>query len=233
MAPHDSRLALTGEGMDGLKRLGIQHRAYLRRGTGGSWVLSVENFMYPRVIANANLGTGETSPQTAELDCVLRKSDLETYGRWKGSPDGTLWTDVRNVGYLASETARREEHERLVAEKRRRVFDNERLMRTALAAVIAGLLLVAILELSGGYYSFLRWLVLSSSLLLSMLAVRAGGWLWVPGLAAAAVLWNPFAPIILSRGEWLPWDVLGAAFFGSFAVWSRRRPVLEGRASLS
>lgn len=153
--------------------------------------------MYPRVLATADLGGADSPPRSEELDRILRQSELETNGRWNKDPDGTIWVDVSNAGFYARDKARRDEQrekdERFAAEKRRRTIDQERIIRTALAAATAGLLLAAILELPGGYYSFLRWFALGSSLLLSMLVVRAGGWLCAGSRRGGSPV-EPFCP---------------------------------------
>lgn len=88
-------------------------------------------------------------------------------------------------------------------------------------AVIAALiLLMALRDWPYGYYQFLRLVVCAVSIYVAVMAYQwQRVWaVWLFGMTA--VLFNPFAPIHLSKDLWQPIDVLFAVFFlaGAFLL---------------
>lgn len=94
-------------------------------------------------------------------------------------------------------------------------------LRTVAAVVGAFLALIAITNLPYGYYTFARIAITAISVILIVFSVRAGVGGWLFGLIPVAILWNPIIPVYLSRGAWLPLDLLATAFFLCFAIFTR------------
>lgn len=83
------------------------------------------------------------------------------------------------------------------------------------ALIVAIMLLVAILPLPYGYYTFLRWATCGVAVFIAFNAYRWGK-TWATWLfGAIAVLFNPFVPIYLTKEIWQPIDVVGALLFGA------------------
>ena len=72
-------------------------------------------------------------------------------------------------------------------------------------AVLLGLLLLG----SEGYLG-VRYTVSILALITAVFAVQARAWLWLPPLAAVAVLWNPVLPFEFSGQLWIAGHVLAA-----------------------
>ena len=75
------------------------------------------------------------------------------------------------------------------------------------------MLLLAVAPLPYGYYQFLRWVICAVAV---FVAVTAYSWkqqwaTWLFGIIA--ILFNPIAPIYLTRAIWQPIDLTGAAMF--------------------
>ncbi|NTG01681.1 hypothetical protein G6L30_16290 [Agrobacterium rhizogenes] len=86
-------------------------------------------------------------------------------------------------------------------------------------AVPAALLVVAILPLPYGYYTFLRCVVTLSAVIVAWSRYKTKGSVnWeVVLMALVAILFNPLVPIWLSRPLWLPIDLLSGGIFIYFA----------------
>ncbi|MBP9781079.1 hypothetical protein KBC89_00295 [Candidatus Woesebacteria bacterium] len=83
----------------------------------------------------------------------------------------------------------------------------------AVAIIVGFLLLLAILPLPYGYYTFLRLTVFVSSLFLAyQLYVKKRLNLSIV-LTGLALLFNPVIPVYLSREFWLPIDLVSAGIF--------------------
>jgi len=84
----------------------------------------------------------------------------------------------------------------------------------------AALLALALAPWPYGYYQVLRIVVTGWAVFLAWDQYQqAKAWtMWVIGFAAIAVLFNPVAPIYLSRGTWAVLDLAGALAFAAFAV---------------
>ena len=64
-----------------------------------------------------------------------------------------------------------------------------------------------------GYYTFLRWITCISSILVAFQAFENNiDWAKVVFIVIA-ILFNPLAPIYLSRSIWIPLDIVTAIFF--------------------
>jgi len=71
----------------------------------------------------------------------------------------------------------------------------------------------AIAEWPYGYYTFLRWITCISSILVAFQAFEKNiDWAKVVFIVIA-ILFNPLAPIYLSRNTWVPIDIITAILF--------------------
>jgi len=71
----------------------------------------------------------------------------------------------------------------------------------------------AIAELPYGYYTLLRWITCITSILVVLQAFEKNiDWAKVVFIVIA-ILFNPLAPIYLSRSTWIPLDVITAILF--------------------
>lgn len=81
------------------------------------------------------------------------------------------------------------------------------------AVASAILLLVALGDHPYGYYTFLRWAVTSAAVLVAVVAQRSTSqWATWP-FAGIAILFNPIAPVYMSRQSWRPIDIICAIGF--------------------
>jgi hypothetical protein len=79
--------------------------------------------------------------------------------------------------------------------------------------VVAAALLIAMMHLPYGYYTFTRILTCGFSILIAVLSFRetgAAGKTWAVVFIVIAIAFNPFIPLRLSRFTW-PYLDLGAA----------------------
>jgi len=71
----------------------------------------------------------------------------------------------------------------------------------------------AIAEWPYGYYTFLRWITCITSILVVLQAFEKNiDWAKVVFIIIA-ILFNPLAPIYLSRSTWIPLDIITAVLF--------------------
>ena len=71
----------------------------------------------------------------------------------------------------------------------------------------------AIAEWPYGYYTMLKWITCISSILVVLQAFEKNiDWAKVVFIVIA-ILFNPLAPIYLSRSTWMPLDIITAIFF--------------------
>ena len=71
----------------------------------------------------------------------------------------------------------------------------------------------AIAEWPYGYYSLLRWITCITSVLVAFQVFEKNiDWAKVVFIVIA-ILFNPLAPIYLSRSTWIPIDIITAIFF--------------------
>jgi uncharacterized protein DUF6804 len=76
----------------------------------------------------------------------------------------------------------------------------------------------------GGYMELLALAVFSASLLLVAQTAIGRKYFWAVAFAAIAVLFNPFAPLTLSRTTFLVLDAVCTWFFILSLTWSWREP---------
>ena len=76
----------------------------------------------------------------------------------------------------------------------------------------------------GGYMELLALAAFSAALLLVAQAALGGKYLWALAFAAIAVLFNPFAPLTLSRTTFLVWDAVCIWAFIVSLILSWREP---------
>ena len=86
-------------------------------------------------------------------------------------------------------------------------------------ASIAGLFLAVLWRPSGNFQLLLEFVVCAGAILVALDAVRAEEYVWATGFVAIALLFNPVAPVVLSREMffWLGW-VSVATFLASLVV---------------
>ena len=71
----------------------------------------------------------------------------------------------------------------------------------------------AVAEWPYGYYIFLRWITCIASILVAFQAFEKNiNWAKVVFIIVA-ILFNPLAPIYLSRNTWIPIDIITAILF--------------------
>lgn len=99
------------------------------------------------------------------------------------------------------------------------------------AAVAAVMLMVAVGYQPSGYYDWLRWVVFVSAIATAVISDR-GGRSPVVTLVfiVIALVWNPLIPVYLSRGVWLPLDLLAAGFMAWGATFRPKPPAPSGTA---
>ena len=76
------------------------------------------------------------------------------------------------------------------------------------------MLVVGTATLPIGYYTALRWVVTIAAILTAYVAFVSNRQPWPAtawGYVGVAILFNPLAPVYLSRGTWLPIDLVAAA----------------------
>lgn len=78
---------------------------------------------------------------------------------------------------------------------------------------LAFLLLLAVLPLPYGYYTFLRISVFTGSLFLAYQSYQHDKVNLATILAGFAILFNPIIPVYLSKELWLPIDIISAISF--------------------
>jgi len=86
------------------------------------------------------------------------------------------------------------------------------------AAIAAALLLVAVLELPYGFYTFLRLGVTAAAVYVAYSAYEWGKTWALWSFAVVALLFNPLVPVHLSKSAWMPIDLATSACFFVSAV---------------
>lgn len=91
------------------------------------------------------------------------------------------------------------------------------------AAAAAVLLFIALGQHPYSYYTFLRWAVTVAAIAVAVAASKSQSqWVTWP-FVGIAILFNPIAPIYMSRDSWRPIDVICAiAFAASLKVETAR-----------
>lgn len=91
-----------------------------------------------------------------------------------------------------------------------------------LSFVAGAMLILAILPFPYAYYTLLRWAITIFAILVAYNFYKQdkSSWTWVFG--GIAVLFNPIAPVYLSKGVWVILDFIGACLF-SISAFSKRK----------
>ncbi len=79
--------------------------------------------------------------------------------------------------------------------------------------IIAGLLIIAMLDLPYGYYTFLRIVVTLYAIVLSTTAIKNKRYNSTYLMAGFAILFNPIIPIYFAKDIWFIIDIITAGIF--------------------
>ncbi|MGC8979744.1 DUF6804 family protein [Caldisericum sp.] len=84
---------------------------------------------------------------------------------------------------------------------------------TSIVAILILLLAIPSGVWSYGYYQILRWIVAGVALFIAYVAYRLEkqAWIWI--MAVIAILFNPIAPIYLSKETWVTIDLIASIIF--------------------
>jgi hypothetical protein len=86
-------------------------------------------------------------------------------------------------------------------------------MKTLLL-ICAGLLLIGLIDLPIGYYTFLRIVVTIGSVTVVITEFNNGLNFWVIIFGLIAIIFNPLKPIYLNdKSAWMPIDIIGGIIF--------------------
>jgi len=92
--------------------------------------------------------------------------------------------------------------------------------------VVAAALLIAMMRLPYGYYTFTRILTCGFCTLIAVLSFRetgAGGKTWAVVFVVIAIAFNPIIPLRLSRFTWPYVDLSGAIALGAHLFFVRQK----------
>ena len=90
-------------------------------------------------------------------------------------------------------------------------------------AMVAAILFIAILPLPYGYYTFMRFIVCGCAAYIAYQKYKLGEkniWLWIFGFIA--ILFNPIAPIHMTKEIWMAVDAMAGGLFGYMAFYKYR-----------
>lgn len=80
--------------------------------------------------------------------------------------------------------------------------------------IIAGsLLIIGIIDLSYGYYVFLRWIVCGTSVFIVFLSYKLEKWFSVVLFGIIGVLFNPVVPVYFDKETWVVIDLAVSIIF--------------------
>lgn len=86
----------------------------------------------------------------------------------------------------------------------------------ALLLVCTGLLLLALMDLPIGFYTFLRIVVTIGAVALVVTEYENGINFWIVAFGLIAILFNPLIPVYLGdKSAWMPIDFIAAILFGT------------------
>ena len=99
-----------------------------------------------------------------------------------------------------------------------------------LILICASLLLIGVMNLPIGYYTFLRIIVTIGAVDVIIKDFENGLNLWVISFGIIAILFNPIIPIYLNNKEvWIPIDVLcGLLFIIKFFSLAKKKNIKNG-----
>ena len=94
-------------------------------------------------------------------------------------------------------------------------------------ASITALLQAMLWRSSGNYQLLLEFVVCAGAIVVGLDAVHAEEYLWATGFVAIALLFNPIAPVVLSRTMflWLGW--VSVAMFLASLIMLTAKPILS------
>lgn len=88
-----------------------------------------------------------------------------------------------------------------------------------LFTLVAITLLLALINLPIGYYTFLRIIVTIVSIIIISKEIKNGITIWVLLFGIIAILFNPIFPIYLYKKTiWMPIDIIAALLFFSYGL---------------
>lgn len=94
------------------------------------------------------------------------------------------------------------------------MLSESKLPRTVVFGAPAALLLLALIPLPYGYYTFLRIVVTLCAALAAFEFYMSAKWRFISYIfIGIAILFNPVLPIYLTRTIWAPFDVIVAGIF--------------------
>ena len=80
--------------------------------------------------------------------------------------------------------------------------------------VVAGLLLLALVDLPIGYYTFLRFVVTIGAIAVIVKEFENGFNFWVIAFGIITIVFNPIIPVYLNdKDAWMPIDLITAILF--------------------
>ncbi|MET3934906.1 DUF6804 family protein [Arthrobacter sp. OAP107] len=171
---------------------------------GGNYAVSAADVSRDSPKSSFVLGSLGLAPSVIAHRLIARMQTMESVISLPRMPQGMVSLDRSNR-----------------MEVGRRAYQ-ERRQRPALVPGLIGaiMLVMAIFDLSIGYYSWLRVIVTAVSIYLCVLTVKNNASIWLVALIPVAVVWNPFGQITMSRSAWIPYDLGGAAVLAlaAFAI---------------
>lgn len=91
-----------------------------------------------------------------------------------------------------------------------------------------GILLLALIDLPIGYYTFLRIVVTIGAVAVVVTEFQNGFNFWVIAFGIIAILFNPLIPIYLGeKSAWAPIDLISAILFGIKSFTNQNKKVYE------
>ncbi|HBR55097.1 MAG TPA: hypothetical protein DEA82_13305 [Flavobacteriaceae bacterium] len=94
----------------------------------------------------------------------------------------------------------------------------------ALLISCASLLLLALIDLPIGYYTFLRIVVTIGAIAVVITEFENGVNFWVLAFGLVAVLFNPIIPVYLGdKAIWMPIDIITAILFGIKSIMNQQQ----------
>ena len=94
----------------------------------------------------------------------------------------------------------------------------------ALLISCASLLLLALIDLPIGYYTFLRIVVTIGAIAGVITEFENGVNFWVLAFGLVAVLFNPIIPVYLGdKAIWMPIDIITAILFGIKSIMNQQQ----------
>ena len=84
--------------------------------------------------------------------------------------------------------------------------------------IVATALLLALMTLPIGYYTFLRIVVTITAVIIITKELKVGITIWLILFGITAIIFNPIIPIYLYKKHlWMPIDIIAAVLFFSYS----------------